>query len=365
MFVTIVSFLRSARLNYVEVVPDSMEIRGVMSKAILLMNLGSPDSPEVPDVKRYLTEFLMDERVIDIPAWRRTLLVRGLIVPFRAAKSAAAYRTIWTKEGSPLKVITDELSARVEEHTGLTTAVCMRYGNPTPKAALDRLRASSPDLKEVILFPLYPHYAMSSYETGVEYVKEAYQSGKYAFALKPVAPYFDNKDYISALAESIRPCLANSFDKVLFSYHGVPERHIKKSDVTKSHCLINTDCCHQQSPAHAFCYRHQVIKTTELVAAQLGLSSEQWSLSFQSRLGRDPWLKPFTDERLVNFPKEGVKKLVIVCPAFTADCLETLEEIGERGRHDFLEAGGEQFTLVPCLNTSASWVKTVKALCEI
>lgn len=328
-------------------------------KAILLMNLGSPDSPSVPDVRAYLREFLMDERVIDVPAWWRNILVKGIIVPFRSPKSAKAYRSIWTKDGSPLVVLTNQLSDAVAKETGLPVAVCMRYGNPTPQSAMDELLRTHPGLEEVVLFPLYPHYAMSSYETAVEYVKAIHQKRQYPFRLTVVPPYYRYELYITALAESIRPFLLEEYDMLLFSYHGIPERHIQKSDVTGKHCLSNKDCCAIASPAHPFCYRHQVIKTTELVASRLHLPQGKYALSFQSRLGRDEWLKPYTAERLESLPKEGVKKLLVVCPAFVSDCLETLEEIGEEGKHTFLKAGGEKFTMIPCLNIQPGWVKAV------
>ena len=333
-----------------------------ISKAILLMNLGSPDSPSVKDVRRYLNEFLMDEFVIDIPYWRRTLLVKGLITPFRAPRSAAAYRSIWTESGSPLIVITNQLRNAVEQHSKLPTAVCMRYGAPGPAQAMDDLASEYPGLKEVILFPLYPHYAMSSYKSAVDYTKSIHRQFGYSFQLKVVPPYYENHHYIHALSESIKSFLQDDFDKLLFSYHGVPERHIKKSDPTQMHCLSKTDCCRVESPAHQYCYRHQVIRTTELVKEKLGLTDDQCYISFQSRLGRDEWLKPYTAGQLALFPKMGVKNLVVVCPAFTSDCLETLEEINEEGKNIFYQAGGEKFSMVPCLNTHSLWVDTIKEL---
>lgn len=331
-------------------------------RAILLMNLGSPDSYEVSDVRTYLKEFLMDERVIDIPQFPRSLLVKGIIVPFRAPKSAAKYKTIWTENGSPLIHITNQLAEAVRETTNLPVEVCMRYAHPTPTEALNNLKTNYPNLKEVVLFPLYPHYAMSSYETAVEHVKEAYHKGNYPFELRIIEPYYKNESYINALAESFKPYIQNGYDHLLFSYHGVPERHIKKGDVTGNHCLCSESCCQTPSEAHQYCYRHQVITTTELVAKKLGLEKDKYSFSFQSRLGQDKWLKPFTAAQLAAFPKQGIKNLLVACPAFTSDCLETLEEINEEGQEIFKEAGGEQFTMIPCLNTNAQWVETVGEL---
>ena len=326
------------------------------------MNLGSPDSTTVKDVRKYLNEFLMDEKVIDIPYLVRMFLVKGIIVPFRAPKSAEAYETIWTKDGSPLIVLTKALQKSVQEKFDMPVEVAMRYGNPNPKTAFDNLLKKQPQLDEVILFPLYPHYAMSSYETAVDYMFEVHKKNNYSFQLKTVAPYYKDADYINALAESIKPFLQNDFDKLLFSYHGVPERHIKKGDTTGHHCLQVNDCCNVNSSAHKQCYRHQTFVTTGLTVKALGLAKEKTEQTFQSRLGRDQWLTPYTAQRLSELPKEGVKKLLVVCPAFVSDCLETLEEIAEQGKHIFLEAGGEHFTMIPCLNSNRLWVDTIVKL---
>ncbi|WP_026475350.1 ferrochelatase [Alkaliflexus imshenetskii] len=333
-------------------------------KVILLTNLGSPDSTAVKDVRKYLNEFLMDERVIDLPYLGRMLLVKGIIVPFRAPRSAAKYKTIWTEEGSPLIVITNDLAVKVAHKTGLPVYICMRYANPTPKAAFQRIALEHPDVTEVILVPLYPHYAMSSYETAVEHVLSTHKRGGYGFQLKVVPPYFNDERYIKALAESIRPFLNSDFDHLLFSYHGVPERHIFKADVTGNHCLKTHNCCETASPAHKKCYRHQVKETTRLVANLVGLSEQRYSISFQSRLGTDQWLGPSTANVLAQLPKDGVKKLVVVCPAFVSDCLETLEEIHEEGRETFIKAGGASYTVIPCLNTNDEWVDAIDDLIQ-
>ena len=304
----------------------------------------------------------MDERVIDLPKWARTLLVKGIIVPFRAPKSAAKYKTIWTDNGSPLIHTTRVLTHQVAEATGLPTEMCMRYANPTPKFALDKLAAENRDLEHVVMFPLYPHYAMSSYETAVEHVNKAHKEGNYSFKLSIVEPYYQDKRYIMNLADSIRPYLNQDYDHLLFSYHGIPERHVKKTDCTGKHCMLVDNCCEVASMAHQYCYRHQVKVTTELVAKELGLSEDKFSFSFQSRLGTDAWLQPYTAERFKNMPKEGIKKLLVVCPAFVADCLETLEEIAEEGHEDFEKAGGEHFEMIPCLNNRQDWVETVSEL---
>ena len=328
------------------------------TRAIILMNLGSPDSTTVRDVRKYLNEFLMDGKVIDIPFIARALLVRGIIVPFRAPKSAEAYRTIWTDEGSPLIVLTKHLQQSLQQKVEEPVVIAMRYGRPSPKEAFDLLLKQNPDLKEVLLVPLYPHFAMSSYETAVDYAKEQYAANNYPFKISFIKPFYQEPEYINALAENMRPWLEKEHDHILFSYHGIPERHIRKSDTTGCHCLKVDNCCDVNSPAHDTCYRHQVFTTTRLVTEKLGIPKDKFSLSFQSRLGKG-WLQPFTDIRLEEMPKEGIKKLLVICPAFVSDCLETLEEIAERGKESFMEAGGESYEMIPCLNTHPLWVDTL------
>ena len=279
-----------------------------MSKGIILMNLGSPDSTEVKDVRRYLNEFLMDEKVIDIPYLARLLLVRGIISPFRAPKSAKAYRSVWTDDGSPLVVLTKQLQAALQPSVEPPVTIAMRYGNPSLQAAFDELLSKVPDLEEVVAVPLYPHYAMSSYETAVEYAQKVHEKNNYPFKLTFIEPFYKDSDYINALCASIEPYLKQDYDQILFSYHGLPERHLRKSDTTGSHCLKVDSCCSVDSPAHATCYRHQCIMTTQLVAAQLNIPKDKFKFAFQSRLGRDEWLKPYTVVRLAELPKEGVKK---------------------------------------------------------
>jgi len=331
-------------------------------RGIILMNLGSPASTSVPDLRKYLTQFLMDEKVIDKPYWLRTLLVKGLIVPFRSPKSAEAYQKIWWPEGSPLIVLTNRLKTALEEKISDPITTSMRYGNPYPKEAYEALIKDNPDLEEVILVPLYPHYAMSSFETAVDYMKAAHKELGYRFALKTIDPFYNNPGYIEAMAESIRPYLDQDFDQLLFSYHGIPERHVLKTDPTGSHCMQTENCCYTKSECHKTCYRHQVTMTSELVAKKLGLPKTKWQQSYQSRLGRDPWLLPSTQVRLPEMPGEGIKKLLVVCPSFVSDCLETLEEIDIRGKEDFLGNGGESYQYIPCMNVQPLWIDTLAAI---
>ncbi len=341
------------------------------------MNLGSPDSTSVKDVRSYLNEFLMDERVIDSNYVIRSLLVKGIITPFRAPKSAEAYESIWTKDGSPLVSITMQLKDALEKEMNEPVEVAMRYGNPNMKVAYDALQKKYPDLEDVVLLPLYPHYAMSSYETAVEHAKNIYKKGKYPFRISVVPPFYNNPTYIAALAESIRPYLTNlTADKsnndpspfnghLLFSYHSIPERHIQKSDITGSHCLRSANCCETPSAAHPYCYRHQCLVTTKLVTEYLGISKEHYSVAFQSKLGRSEWLKPSTTMRMMELPKEGIKDLTVVCPSFVSDCLETLEEIEIREKENFIAAGGKSYTFIPCMNVQPQWVNAVAQLINL
>lgn len=304
----------------------------------------------------------MDERVIDIPLFWRTVLVKGIIVPFRAPKSAAKYKTIWTNDGSPLVSHTKKQCELLQQRVEPPVYYSMRYGSPSTAEVLKKIHAENPGLEKLILFPLYPHYAMSSYETAVEQVKDLHKSKNYSSTLQIVPAFYDHDDYIHAMSESIRPYLDQDYDHILFSYHGIPERHVKKTDCTGIHCLQSANCCETPSAAHQFCYRHQIITTTNKVAEKLEIPSTKFSYSFQSRLGRDPWLQPYTVQQLKLFPGKGIKKLLVVCPAFVSDCLETLEEIAMEGKQDFLQHGGEEFTMIPALNESQEWIDCMQAL---
>ncbi len=328
-------------------------------RGIILMNLGSPDSTSTKDVKRYLDEFLMDGRVIDSPYLIRSILVKGIITPFRASKSAEAYASIWTKDGSPLVHITHQVRDLLEPMIDAPVEVAMRYGSPDMKSAYDRLVARCPDVEEVVLLPLYPHYAMSSYETAVVHAEDTYKKGNYKFRISFIPAFYNHPAYIGALTESIAPHIKDDNSHLLFSYHSIPERHIHKSDTTGNHCLKN-NCCDMPSAAHATCYRHQCYVTTKLVAEKLGLPKDRYSVAFQSKLGRSAWLTPATTARMEQMPKEGIKNLLVVCPSFVSDCLETLEEVAIREKENFMEAGGESYEFIPCMNTQQSWVETIK-----
>lgn len=330
-----------------------------MKKCILLCNLGSPDSFEVQDVKAYLDEFLMDERVIDVPKWLRSFIVKRLITPKRAPKSAEAYRSVWTPQGSPLIAISKQFRNQLQSRVLTPIYLAMRYGNPSIADTLKQMTYAHPDLESIYCIPLYPHFAMSSYETVEEKVKECVASISSKIKLTFHPPFYNDPGYIGALVTQMKPYLSRPFDHVLFSYHGLPVRHLKKSDPTRSHCYKHPHCCTTDNKAHATCYKHQVLATSSSLASQLGLSSTQYSVSFQSRLGRDEWIAPFTPTHLKSLIEQGVRRLIVACPSFVADCLETIEEIGQEARHEFLELGGESFELVPCLNTHPAWIQTV------
>ncbi|MBE15309.1 MAG: ferrochelatase [Dokdonia sp.] len=329
-----------------------------MNKGVLLVNLGSPDSTDPKDVKKYLGQFLMDERVIDVPYAARALLVKGIILNTRPKKSAEAYSKIWWEEGSPLIVLTERLQKKVQQQTDLPVEIAMRYGTPSIQSGLQKLHDQGVD--DVMLLPLYPQYAMATTET-INVLAESLRAQHFPKMKITNVPAFYKKDeYIKVLSHSIKEHLEDSgYEHLLFSYHGVPERHIRKSDVTKIHCKIDGSCCSAASKAHEFCYRHQCYETTRRVGQYLGLKPGTFSTSFQSRLGFDPWLQPYTDRTIERMGKEGFKNMAIVTPAFVSDCLETLEEIAMEGEEIFHEAGGEQFTTIPCLNDRDDWAQVI------
>jgi len=327
-------------------------------KGALLVNLGSPNSTSVKDVKSYLDEFLMDKRVIDVPYLLRAFLVKGIILNTRPKKSAAAYKKIWWDEGSPLIVLSERLHKKVQENSNIPVELAMRYGNPSIKNGIQNL--VNKGVTEIYLIPLYPQFAMATTETIVVLANDIIKKQFPNVKITDVPAFYKQPDYIEVLSNSIQNHLDETKpDHLLFSYHGVPERHIKKSDITKSHCKIDGSCCNTPSSAHDFCYRHQCYETTKLVAEKLNLDEGFYSTSFQSRLGRDPWLQPYTDKTIDSFAQNGIKNLAVATPAFVSDCLETLEEIGMEAKESFKENGGSEFSTIPCLNDNDDWAKTL------
>jgi len=325
-------------------------------RAVLLVNLGSPDSPSVPDVRRYLREFLGDERVLDLPAPARWLLLEGIILRTRPKNSAHAYASVWTPEGSPLIAMSQKVQRDLAATLGADTPVylAMRYGSPSIAQVIGQLVADG--VQEVLLFPQYPHYAMSSWETVVVRVMEEVARQAPALRVTTVQPFYEDADYIEALYAVAAPHLAKGYDHLLFSYHGLPVRHMRKADSSHAHCMTVADCCNACSPAHATCYRAQCFATTRAFVKRAGLAPAKYSVSFQSRLVGEPWLEPFTDKEFERLPKAGVKNILVMCPAFVTDCLETLEEIAGRGRDSFVAAGGVTFLQIPCLNDHPAFI---------
>jgi ferrochelatase len=330
-----------------------------MSQAILLVNLGSPDSPSVPDVRRYLNEFLMDGRVIDAP-WLVRRFVVGMILINRPKESGHAYEKVWTKDGSPLIAISRNVQKLLQARLTVPVELAMRYQNPSIESAVKNLAARG--VTEVLLIPMFPHYAMSSYETAVVRVREVVARRAPQMQLTVQQPYFEDADYIAALVASAADFLRQDYDHLLFSYHGIPERHLRKSDPTGCHCLAKENCCETASPARATCYRAQCFATTAAFVKLAGVPKEKYSVSFQSRLGKDPWLKPYTDYELPRLANEGKKKMLVICPAFVADCLETIEEIGMRGCEQFMAGNGKEFTRIPCLNEHPAWIDALEKM---
>jgi ferrochelatase len=331
-----------------------------MNKGVLLVNLGSPDSPSVADVRRYLREFLMDGRVLDVNWLVRFCIVHFAILPSRPKQSAEAYRKIWTPAGSPLVVISHNVRDKLQQRISVPVELAMRYQHPSIPDAMRSLAAKGVD--EVLFIPLFPHYAMSSFETAVERVREVAASLVPQMRLQVQPPCYDQPDYIAALVGSAQEYLQRPYDHLLFSFHGLPERHLRKSDPTGRHCLSAENCCTADSPAHATCYRAQCFKTVADFVKSAGVPEGKYSISFQSRLGRTPWLKPYTDYELPRLAQSGIRKLLVICPAFVSDCLETLEEIGLRGRETFVGAGGSEFALIPCLNEHPLWLAALEKM---
>lgn len=323
-------------------------------QGVLLVNLGSPQSPEVKDVKRYLNQFLMDGNVIDIPYLLRLFLVRGIIVPKRSANSAKLYQKIWTEEGSPLIVNSKKLANKVKTKISTPLVLAMRYGDPSVKSGL--LELNDAGVNDVLVVPLYPQYARSTTQTVIDEVEKVKAKVFPHMKASYLSPFYNNDEYIKTLANSVGSKLKEEKpDHLLFSYHGLPERHLKKADPTGSHCLQSNDCCSTPNEAHTTCYRHQCFKTTELVAKELGLKKEDYSISFQSRLGKDPWMQPYTTDKVKELADEGTKNLAVVTPAFVSDCLETIEEIGMEAKDEFIQAGGNHFTRIECINDNEDW----------
>jgi ferrochelatase len=332
-------------------------------KGVLLINLGTPEAPTTQAVRTYLREFLSDPCVIDIHPMARWLLLNAIILPFRPKKSAAAYQKIWTPEGSPLRIHSEALTEAVQIRLGeeYNVRLAMRYGQPTIADELNNLMSSG--ATQIVVVPLYPQYATSSTGTALNSVYKAAIGRAVVPVLNVVPDYYDHPQFIDTVASMIQADKAEfKADHVLFSYHGLPERHIRQCDFSGDHCLVSDDCCDTIQVANRSCYRAQCFATTRAIVEKLQLSSTEWSIGFQSRLGRTPWIKPYTDEIIPKLVESGVRRLIVSCPSFVSDCLETLEEIGMRAKEEFIDAGGEDLHLVPAVNSHEKWVDAIASM---
>lgn len=330
---------------------------------VLLINLGTPASPSVADVRRYLREFLSDPRVIDLPPLGRWMLLNLVILPFRPKRSAEAYSKVWLADGSPLLVYEERLARAAGGLLGerFVVELGMRYGSPSIASALARLAKAA--VERIVVLPLFPQYASASTGSALERVFDVVGASWTVPDIVTIGAFYDHPKFIEPFARIAKPILeAFRPDHVLFSYHGLPERHVTKCDATGRHCLVADECCATIVEANRHCYRAQCYATTRALAGALGLVPALHSVSFQSRLGRTPWIKPYTDWVLPELSNKGVKRLAVMCPAFVADCLETLEEIGIRAKEDWRRLGGEDLLLVPSLNAEPIWVEAVADL---
>ena len=329
---------------------------------LLLVNLGTPAAPTAAAVRPYLREFLMDPRVVDLSGPARFLLVEGAILPTRPAKTAAAYATIWTERGSPLLFHSQDLTEKVRARLpGVPVELGMRYGAPSIESALQRLLGRGVD--RVCMFPLYPQHSAAATGSCVEELFRAARTLWAVPSLHVVPAFYDAPSFLDLFAEKGAEALRGyDADHVVMSFHGIPEHHVTKCDPSGRHCLQRADCCDVDVPENALCYRRHCTVTARGIAARMGLAPDRWTMTFQSRLGRRPWLKPYTDLVLPELAKAGKKRLLVFSPAFVADCLETLEEIRVRAKEDFVRAGGEDLRLVPSLNADDGWADAVVAL---
>lgn len=327
---------------------------------VLLLNVGSPEKPETRAVRAYLRQFLSDPRVIDIAAWKRAIILNCFILPFRPKRSAAAYRAIWTDRGSPLIALTLDFAEALQQRLGdqALVAVGMAYGKPSIAEALDKLIAEP--VENIVVLPMFPQYASATTGSVLEAAFRLAATHYNVPALQVVPPFFANTGFLDTWAQVAQPELDEfAPGHVLFSFHGLPERQIKKGDASGGCCLVKPTCCDTSTPENLHCYRRQCFETARGIAERLGLDEDHYSVSFQSRLGREPWLQPYTDETIAMLASNGLDRLAVLCPAFVTDCLETLEEIGIAGKKTFLENGGHAYRIVPCLNVHPAWVETV------
>ena len=330
------------------------------NEGVLLINLGSPKELSKKSVRQYLRVFLSDDNVVDLPKFFQQFILRLFILPFRPKNTLEAYEKIWTKEGSPLIISTESIANKLTEKTGWNVEYAMRYEEPSIEKALHKFKKN--EINKIYVISLYPHNAMATTVTTELETRNVAMNISNDFELIFTKPFFDNEEYINAMVNSIRPYVENkSYDKIIFSYHGIPKRQAKKTDETGEHCFSTSNCCEIENDGSKDCYRSHTRIASDLTAKKLGLKDDQWEIAYQSRIGPG-WLTPFTDKRLAKLPEEGIDNIAILCPSFISDCLETLEEIDIRGRETFLKAGGKNMTYIPCLNDSEDTINLLENL---
>ena len=330
------------------------------NEGVLLINLGSPKELSKKSVRQYLRVFLSDDNVVDLPKFFQQFILRLFILPFRPKNTLEAYEKIWTKEGSPLIISTESIANKLTEKTGWNVEYAMRYEEPSIEKALHKFKEN--EINKIYVISLYPHNAMATTVTTELETRNVAMNISNDFELIFTKPFFDNEEYINAMVNSIRPYVENkSYDKIIFSYHGIPKRQAKKTDETGEHCFSTANCCEVENDGSKDCYRSHTRIASDLTAKKLGLEDDQWEIAYQSRIGPG-WLTPFTDKRLAKLPEEGKDNIAILCPSFISDCLETLEEIDIRGRETFLKAGGKKMTYIPCLNDSEDTINLLENL---
>ena len=330
------------------------------NEGVLLINLGSPKELSKKSVRQYLRVFLSDDNVVDLPKFFQQFILRLFILPFRPKNTLEAYEKIWTKEGSPLIISTESIANKLRQKTGWNVEYAMRYEEPSIEKALHKFKKN--EINKIYVISLYPHNAMATTVTTELETRNVAMNVSNDFELIFTKPFFDNEEYINAMVNSIRPYIENkSYDKIIFSYHGIPKRQAKKTDETGEHCFSTSNCCEIENDGSKDCYRSHTRIASDLTAKKLGLKDDQWEIAYQSRIGPG-WLTPFTDKRLAKLPEEGIDNIAILCPSFISDCLETLEEIDIRGRETFLKAGGKKMTYIPCLNDSEDTINLLENL---
>ena len=330
------------------------------NEGVLLINLGSPKELSKKSVRQYLRVFLSDDNVVDLPKFFQQFILRLFILPFRPKNTLEAYEKIWTKEGSPLIISTESIANKLTEKTGWNVEYAMRYEEPSIEKALHKFKEN--EINKIYVISLYPHNAMATTVTTELETRNVAMNVSNDFELIFTKPFFDNEEYINAMVNSIRPYVENkSYDKIIFSYHGIPKRQAKKTDETGEHCFSTSNCCEVENDGSKDCYRSHTRIASDLTAKKLGLEDDQWEIAYQSRIGPG-WLTPFTYKRLAKLPEEGKDNIAILCPSFISDCLEALEEIDIRGRETFLKAGGKKMTYIPCLNDSEDTINLLENL---